>query len=76
MKIFEASWTKVRAEIDTASAFKKNMITLNFDGSEEHLASQKLLSLVGDEMLRFREELLISDLPTSIQALNNIMVEC
>ena len=49
------------------------MITLNFDGFEDHSASQKLLSLVGDEMFRLREELLISDLPTSIQALNIIM---
>ena len=43
-------------------------ICLNFDGSDDQLASQKLLSLAGDEMFRFREELLISDLQTSIQA--------
>ena len=73
MKMFDTSWTKVCAEIDTGSVFKKNMITLNFDGSEDHLASQKLSCLVGDEMFRFREELLISDLPISIQALNNLM---
>ena len=73
MIMFDASWTKVYAKIDTASVFKKNMIILHFDGSEDHLASGKLFSLVGDEMFLFREELLISDLPTSIQALNNIM---
>ena len=49
-KMFDASWIKVRAEIDTASVFKKNMIILNFDGCEDHLASQNLLSLVGDKM--------------------------
>ena len=73
MKMFDASWAKVCADIDTDSAFKKNTITLNFDVSEDHLASQKPLSFVGDEMFRFREELLISGLPTSIQDLNNIM---
>ena len=73
MKMFDVLWTKVCAEIDTASVFKKNVITLNLDGSENHLASQKLLSLVGDDMFQFREELLISDLPTSIHALGNIM---
>lgn len=46
-----------RCQIDTASVFNKNMITLNFDGCEDHLESQKLLSLVADEMFRFREEL-------------------
>ena len=46
------------------------MKTLNFDDSEEHLASQKLLNLVGGDMFRFRE-LMIFDLPTSIQALNS-----
>ena len=40
----------MRAKIDTASVFTKNMIILNFDGSEDHLASQKLLSLVRDKM--------------------------
>ena len=49
------------------------MITLNFDSSEDHLATQKLLSVLGDDMFRFKEELVISGLPTSIQALDNIM---
>ena len=73
MKMFDVLWTKVCAEIDTASVFKKNVITLNLDGSENHLASQKLLSLVGVEMFRFKKELLISHLPLSIQALNNLI---
>ena len=71
--MFDASWIKVRAEIDTASVFKKNMIILNFDGCEDHLASQNLLSLVGDKMFWFREEILLFDLPKSIEALNNAM---
>ena len=45
MKMFDASWTKICAKFDTASGFKKNMTTLNFDGSEDHLASQNLLSI-------------------------------
>ena len=65
MKMFNASWT--RYAMNTGRVFKKNMITINFDGSEGHLASQKLLSLVGDEMLRFREELLISYLPITFK---------
>ena len=72
MKMFDDSWTKVCAEIDTISVIKKNVITLNSDGSEDHLASQKQLSLVEDEMFRFREELFISDLLTSIQALMKV----
>ena len=64
--------TFVCTEIDAASVFKKNMKILNFDGSEEHLASQKLLNLVGGDIFRFRE-LMIFDLPTSIQALNSII---
>ena len=72
MKMFDASWTKVCVDIDTASACKKNTRTLNFDVFENHLGSQKLLSLVKDEIFRFREELSIFDLPTSIPTLNNI----
>ena len=72
MKMFDASWTKVCVDIDTAC--KKNTRTLNFDVFENHLGSQKLLSLVKDEIFRFREELSIFDLPTSIPTLNNIKV--
>ena len=49
MKMCDASWTKVCAEIDSTSVLKKNMIVLNFDCSEDHLVIQKLLSLIGDE---------------------------
>lgn len=64
---------KVCTEIYTTSVFKKNMIALSFDGYEDHLASQMLLSLVEVEMFLFKKELLISHLPPSIQALNNII---
>ena len=36
------------------------MMTLAFDGSEDHLASKNLMDLVGKEMLAFREELMKS----------------
>ena len=36
------------------------MITLALDGSEDHLASRKLMDLIGKEMLEFRENLLSS----------------
>ena len=34
------------------------MITLALDGSEDHLASKKLMDLIGKEMLEFREQTL------------------
>ena len=68
VKMFNASWTRYAMKsINTGRVFNKNMITINFDGFEGHLASQKLLSLVGDEMFRFREELLISHLPITFK---------
>ena len=70
MATFDKSWSTVCANLDAANVFKKNMITLNFDGTEEHEASQKLISLAGKEMFWFREKLLISNLASSIQALN------
>ena len=63
MATFDKSWSTVCANLDAADVFKRNMITLNFDGSEDHQASQKLISLVGKEMFR----------PSSIQALNAFM---
>ena len=33
------------------------MMSLSFKSSEDHLASKKLMDLIGKEMLTFREEL-------------------
>ena len=43
------------------------MMTLAFDGSEDHLASKKLMNLVGEEMAIFREQLLKSTAPATIK---------
>ena len=43
MATFDKSWSTICANINTADVFKRNLITLNFDGSEDHQASQKLI---------------------------------
>ena len=58
-------------EIDTTKALKNNFILNSFDGSEDHLFSDKLFGLVGAEMLEFREALLKSQPPSSLQELIN-----
>ena len=41
------------------------MMTLAFDGSEDHLANKKPMDFVGGEMLAFREELMkVQPVPT------------
>ena len=40
--------------------YKQNTVTINFDPSEYHLFSPKLLDLVGEGMKTFRAELLKS----------------
>ena len=51
MEMFDKAWDKTCSDVDNEQAFKTNMMTLAFDGSEDHLASIKLMHLVGDEML-------------------------
>ena len=62
MKLFDDAWKDVYGRIDNVNVFKQNMMTLAFDGSEDYLASHKLMDLVGDEMIVFREELLKTSL--------------
>ena len=45
-------------DIDTAKEFKKLFVTNALDGSEDYLVSDKLYSLVGNDMIKFREELM------------------
>ena len=71
MNMFQKSWDKVYLEIDNEQAFKTNMITIALDGSEDHLASKKLMDLVGTEMKEFREKLLKTKPAESLKALRS-----
>ena len=48
MNMFQKSWNETCAKVNN-----ENMITIVLDGSEDHLASKKLMDLVGTEMLEF-----------------------
>ena len=60
MQMFQESWNETCTNVNNKFVFKTNMITLALDGSEDHLASRKLMDLIGKEMLEFRENLLSS----------------
>ena len=55
--------------VDFTAAFKKFFVANAFDGSEDFLVSDKLFSLIGDEMLEYWRELLISEVPSNLQAI-------
>ena len=47
-------------DVDTAREFKSLFVTNALDGSEDYLVSDKLYALVGNEMVKFRTELMTS----------------
>ena len=47
------------------------MMALDFNGSDDHLDSKKLMDLVGEEMLIFGEQLLKSTAPAAIKELHS-----
>ena len=53
--------------IDYESVFKSLFITSALDGSEDFLVSDRLMTLVGNSMCEYRENLLKSKVPASIQ---------
>ena len=57
MDMLVRALSKVNEELDTKKAFKRLFVTNALDGSEDHLVSEKLFNLVGNEMLKFREDL-------------------
>ena len=60
------SWKEI--DVDFKGVFKRLFVTSNLDGSEDFLVSDKLFSLIGDDMLDFRRKLLQSELPANLQA--------
>ena len=75
MSLFQESWKETLGQVDNEHVFRTNMITLALDGSEDHLASQKLIDLVGPEMLQFREELVKSEAVVSLNELRKQMIK-
>ena len=57
MQIIYNTWNEVYIKIGCVDAYKKTMMKLAFCGSENHLASNKMMGLFGKEILTFREEL-------------------
>ena len=47
-------------DVDTEREFKSLFVTNPWDGSEDYLVSDKLYALVGNEMVKFRTELMTS----------------
>ena len=71
MEMFYNAWEKTCSDVNCEQTYKSNMMTLAFDGSEDHLASKKLMDLVGEEMLVFREQLLKSTAPDTLKQLRS-----
>ena len=41
--MFQKFWNETCAKVNNENVFKTNMITIAFDGSEDHLESKKLM---------------------------------
>ena len=75
MNLFNDAWNQAYDQVDNVNVFKKNMVTIALDGSEDVLASRKLMDLVGKEMIEFRDKLLKSEPVTSLKELRKLMIE-
>ena len=60
------AWKEI--DVDYPAVFKKLFVTSKFDGSEDFLVSDKLFSLIGDDMFEYCRQLLRTAVPTSLQA--------
>ena len=56
MSMLSKAWNIL--DVDTAKEFKRLFVTNALDGSEDFLVSDKLYALVGNDMVKFREQLM------------------
>lgn len=59
MSMLLEAWESL--QIDTKKEFNSLFVTNSLDGSEDYLVSDKLFSLVGEEMVAFQNELMSSN---------------
>ena len=67
IKMLMSSWDAITT--DFSQVFKKLFVTNKLDGSEDYLVSDKLFSLIGNEMKDFRDSLLKSDVPNNLKTI-------
>ena len=67
MKILNDAWNSL--DVDVEEALKQNFLTSAFDGSEDYKVSEKLYSLVFEEMNDFRQKLQCPPSPKSLKDL-------
>ena len=69
MAMLHEAQKKVNESVNTDVSFKHNFLTNAFDGSEDHLVSRNLFTLVGEEMVEYRTNLLSSPVPKDLKDL-------
>ena len=74
MQLFSEACGNVYEQLDNVVIYKRNMMTLALDGSEDHLTSRKLFDLVGNEMVSFRKELLKNSSPANLKGLRSVII--
>ena len=63
MRMLDIAWKSVLGRVDVEDRFKALWVTNNFDGSEDFLVSQKIMDLVGTELIEYRKRLMEKESP-------------
>ena len=74
MRMISEAWSNVQDQVDSELAFKRNMISVALDGSEDYLISPKLRDVVGEELFEWRKCLMNSTPVESLKLLEKQMI--
>ena len=69
MSMLDESWKITTECIDATLALKQNFILNALDGSEDFMVRESIMSLVGNEIIQFRQELMSTPPPNSLKEL-------
>ena len=69
MRILDIAWKSVLGRVDVEDRFKALWATNNFDRSEDFLVSQKIMDLVGTELIEYRKRLMENESPNTLKQL-------
>ena len=69
MRMLDIAWKSVLGRVDVEDRFKALWVTNNFDGSEDFLVSQKIMDLVGTELIEYRKRLMEKESPKTLKQL-------
>ena len=63
MAMLNASWKKTAESVNPTRALKEYFLLIALDGSKDYMVKESLMSMIGEDIIKFSQDLMLSPPP-------------